>query len=806
MLYALCEERKYMWFNYLKIIFRNLIKNKSFSLINILGLAVGLSCTIIISLYIQDQLSYDKSYKNADNIYRLVLDVKSGSGVNKYSTTSPPMGPALVERYPDFKEAVRVRSGSSSLMESEKLKAYEEQILFVDSNFVNFFSFPLVEGNPSTALDEPNTIILTDQSAKKYFGDENPIGKTLLMDGRFNLKVTGVLSPGKFNSHIKFDFLVSFSTFPSTLPPGYSIDDWGWTSFFTYVRLNENANPKQAESKLPLLVSSAFSKESAKRISLKLEPVTGVYFDNERVGDFGAVGNKSSLYILGIIAVLSLLIACFNFINLSTARSARRGKEVGLRKVLGAQKLQLKLQFISESVIISFIAVMCSILLVEVFIGMLSNQVGINISLSEIPIQYSIAVFLLLPLFIGILAGTYPAFVLSKFLPTKVLKGNISSGSSPVHLRKILVVSQFIVSTVLIIGTLVVAKQMDYVKNKDLGFDKDQVVVIKLRGDEALQKYSAIKNAMLENPEILDVGGARNGLDGGFGSNSIFVQNDNNSRTTRFETYIYPVHYNFFKTLDMKFISGRSFDENYSGDRDNSLILNQSAVKQFGLKNPAGKQIRLGRGPLRTVIGVVEDFNYTSLHNKIEPLVFYISTDNAENMFLKLQAGNIQSAITKIDESWKKVLPDYPLDYSFLDERINNIYKSDMNFASLVNLFSALAVIIACLGLFGLTSYITEQRTKEIGIRKVLGASIADVLIITSKQFITLIVTANILAWPLAYYFMNKWLQDFSYKTEMNLWLFVAAGSIALAIAVLTISYHAIKAATSNPIDSLRYE
>lgn len=792
--------------NYIKIILRNLIKNKLFSLINILGLAIGLSCTIIISLYIQDQMSYDKFYRDDGNIYRLNLDVKSPAGVNKYSTTSPPMGPALVQRFPEFQEAVRVRIGSSSLMQSEKLRAYEEQILYVDSNFVNFFNFPLEEGNPSTALVEPNTVILTDKTAKKYFGDEDPIGKTLLMDGRFNLKVKGVLSPEKFNSHIKFDFLISFATFPLTLPPGYNVNDWGWTSFFTYLRLNDSVDPKQAESKLPLLISSTFGEESAKRIKLTLQPVTEVYFDNERVGNYGVVGNKSSLYILGIIAILSLLIGCFNFINLSTAHSTRRGKEVGIRKVLGVQKPQLIFQFIGESVVISFASVLCSLILVELFISVVSGQLGINILLKEVPFQYFIIIFLVLPVLIGILAGTYPAFVLSKFLPSKVLKGNLSSDSSTVHLRKILVVSQFIVSTVLIIGTIVIAKQMDYIKNRDLGFNKDQIVVVKLRGEEALQKFSIIKKNLMGNPEIVSVGGARNGLDGGFGSNSIFVQNNDNSGTVRYESYIYPVHYDFFKTLGMKFISGRSFDEDFAGDRDNSIILNESAVEQFGLKNPIGKQIRLGNGPLRTIIGIVEDFNYTSLHDKIAPLVFYISIDNAENMFVKLQAGNIQSALKKIDKVWKNILPDYPLDYSFLDERIDNIYKSDTNFASLVNLFSALAVIIACLGLFGLMSYITEQRTKEIGIRKVLGASVGDVLLVTTKQFIVLVIASNIFAWPIAYYLMGKWLQDFAYRIEITWWMFALSGGIALIIALATVSYLAIKAALANPIKSLRYE
>jgi len=792
--------------SYLTIALRNILRYKSYSLINILGLAVGIAATVIILLYVQDQLSYDKFYKNADRIYRLNLDVKSPGGVNKYATTSAPMGPFLSQKFPEFNEAVRVRSGSAALIQFNDIKAYEERILFVDSNFFNLFSFALKSGNPEEALAEPNSIILTDESARKYFGNENPIGKNLLMDGRFNLKVTGVLSPKKLNSHIKFDFLISFSTFPSTLPPGYDINDWGWTSFYTYLKLNNNSNEKQAEAKLPEFVELIFGKETAKRISLNLQPVTEIYFDNERTGDFGAVGNKSALYILAAVAALSLLIACFNFINLSTARSARRGREVGMRKVLGAQRMQLIKQFIGESVILSFISVIIAVGLIEFFIGTVAKSLDVNITLMEIPKLYLISSLLILPVLVGTISGIYPAFVLSKFLPSKVLKGNYSSGSSGILLRKFLVVSQFVVSTVLIIGTLVIAEQMSFIRSKNLGFDKGQIIVLKLRGEEALGKYETLKSAILQNAEIASIGGARNSLDGGFGSTSVVIPAGEGVEPERFDTYTYPVHYNFFETLNMKFVSGRSFKEEFTSDSVNTLILNEAAAKQFGLKNAVGKQIRLGGGQLSTIIGIVEDFHYTSLHNKIDPLVFYVSTYNAENMFVKLHAGDIPIIINKIEKSWNEILPQFPMEFSFLDDRINNVYKTDVNFASLVNLFSALAVFIACLGLFGLTSYMTEQRTKEIGIRKVLGASVANVLVITTRQFIILITLANFIAWPLANYFMNNWLEDFAFRIDIGIETFILSAAVIIFIAVFTISFQAIKAALANPVKSLRYE
>ena len=668
------------------------------------------------------------------------------------------------------------------------------------------FSFVLKNGNPEDALAEPNSIVLTTESAKKYFGNENPIGKNLLMDGRFNLKVAGVLSSEKLNSHIKFDFLISFSTFPSTLPAGYDINDWGWTSFYTFLKLNNNANEKQAEAKLPEFVESIFGKETAKRISLNLQPVTEIYFDNERTGDFGAVGNKSALYILAAVAALSLLIACFNFINLSTARSARRGREVGMRKVLGAQRMQLIKQFIGESVSLSFISVLIAVGIIELFIGTVAKTLDLNISLTGIPTQYLIISLLTLPVLVGLISGIYPAFVLSKFLPSKVLKGNFSSGTSGILLRKFLVASQFVVSTVLIIGTLVIAEQMNFIKSKNLGFAKEQIIVLKLNGEEALGKFETLKSALLQNSEIASIGGARNGLDGGFGSTSVVIPAGEGMEPERFDTYTYPVHYNFFETLNMKFVSGRSFKKEFTTDAEHALILNETAAKQFGLENAVGKQIRLGDRQLSTVIGIVEDFHYISLHNKIDPLVFYVSPDNAENMFVKLHAGDIPTMINKIEKSWSEILPEYPMEFSFLDEKINSIYKTDINFASLVNLFSGLAVFIACLGLFGLTSYMTEQRTKEIGIRKVLGASVTNVLILTTRQFIILITFANFIAWPLAYYFMNSWLEDFAFRIDIGIETFILSAAVIILIAVFTISFQAIKAALANPVKSLRYE
>ncbi|MEJ2614219.1 MAG: ABC transporter permease [Ignavibacteriaceae bacterium] len=791
--------------NYIKTAFRNLRKNKSFSLINISGLAIGIAGCLIIFLYISDQLSYDKFYKHSKNIYRLVLDIKSGNTINKYSTTSPPMGPYLVQNFPEVKEAVRVRIGSASLMESNKFKAYEENIIYADSNFFNLFSFPFSEGNPLKALREPNSVVLTPETAKRYFGDENPIGKIIKMDKRFSLKITGIISPEKFNSHIKFDFLISFSTFPSTLPPGYSINDWGWTSFFTYLLINNNTDVKKLERKLPGFIKDVFSRQTAERLSLHLEPLENIYFDNERIGDFGISGNKTSLYLIGIIAVLSLIIALFNFINLSTAKSINRGKEVGIRKVLGANRRQLIKQFLGESIIIVLFSLLVSLVLIEILIPIISSSLSLHISLSDFRLVYILIFILVFPIFIGTIAGIFPAFILSNFIPSKILKGKFNSWKSGISLRKVLIIIQFFISTLLITGTLIVSRQMNFIRNKNLGFDKDKVIVLKLRGEELLNRFETIKSTMSNITGIISVGGARNGLDGNFGSNSIFIKNDKKNELERYDINIYPVNYGFFKTLDIKFISGRSFSKSFASD-SNSFILNESAVRFFGIKEPLNLEARFGNGPQGKIIGVVKDFNYTSLHNKIEPLVFYLSLSNSENMFLKIRGNNTLNIIQMIKEKWNQLLPNYPLKYSFLDERIDRIYKSDEIFAALTNYFSCLAIIIACVGLFGLISFSTEQRRKEIGIRKVLGSSIPDIIKLLTFDYLRLIFISVLIAFPLSYYLMNSWLQNYAFRIEISLWIFIIALLIIFLTAGLTISYHIIKAAVKNPVESLRYE
>ena len=791
--------------NYLNIAFRNLWRHKSFSIINISELAIGIASCLIIFLYINDQLSYDKFIKQSDNIYRLVLDVKSGNVVNKYSTTSPPMGPYIVQKFPEVKEAVRVRLGSAALMESDNFKSYEENIIFADSNFFNLFSFPLSKGNPFEALSEPNSIVLTSETAGRYFGNENPIGKIINMDKRFPLKVTGIIAPEKFNSHINFDFLISFSTFPQTLPPGYSINDWGWTSFFTYLRINNNSGVKKLEAELPGFIKNVFSQQTAERLSLHLEPLRDIYFDTERFGDFGVSGNKTSLFLIGIIALLSLIIALFNFINLSTAISVYRGKEVGIRKVLGAKKQQLIKQFLGESIIIVLFALLVSFVLIEIFLPIISSSLNLHISLSGLNPIYIIILLLVFPILIGTMAGIFPAFILSNFIPSKILKGKFNSGKPGILLRKILIAAQFLISALLITGTLIVSKQMNYIRNKNLGFDKDKVIVLKLRGEELLNRFETIKSSILNVPEVVSIGGARNSLDGDYGSNTVVIQNDKRNELERYNINIYPVNYGFFKTLDIKFISGRSFNTAFASD-SNAFILNESAVKFFGIKDPINLEAGFGNDSRGKIIGVVKDFNYTSLHNKIEPLVFYLSPSNSENMFIKIRGNNTLNTIQKIKENWNRLLPNYPVDYSFLDEKINRKYKSDEVFAVLTNYFSGLAILIACAGLFGLISFSTEQRRKEIGIRKVLGSSVLEIVKFLTFDYLKLIFMSILIAFPLTYYFMNSWLQNYAFRINISIWTFILTAIIIFVIACSTISYHIIKAAKKNPVESLRYE
>lgn len=791
--------------SYLKIAYRNILKFKLYSSINILGLAAGIASCLIILLYVQDQFSYDKFGKNYDKIYRLVLDIKNSNNTNKYSTTSPPMGPYLVDNFPEVKEAVRVRIGSSALMESDNVRAYEEKIVFADSNFFNLFSFPLAKGNPKSALNEPNEIVITSEMAKKYFGSRDPVGKIIKMDKRFNLKVTGVISPKKFNSHTKFDFLISFSTFPSTLPPGYSINDWGWTSFFTYIQINNNNNLKNLEAKLPTLIKTIYTESTAQKLSLHLEPLKDIYFDNERIGDFGVSGNKSSLYIISVIAFLILVIAGFNFVNLSTARAVKRSKEVGIRKVLGADRSLLIKQFLGESIMIAVISVLVALTITELILPVINSRLNINISLTDLGPIYLISFILFLPLLLGFVAGIFPAFVLSNFTPSEVLKENIYSFKTGLSLRKFLITAQFLITTVLIIGTLFVTEQMNYIKDKNLGFDKENVLILKLRGKELLNKFETIKNSMLNVSEVVSIGGARNSMDGDYGTATVNVPNDKNNISESYDINIYPVDYGFFKTLDIKFISGRAFDKSFATD-SSAFILNETAAKMLNLKNNNNTLIGFAGGHKGNVLGVVKDFNYTSLHNKIAPLVFFMSPTENENMFMRIKSGDISETITKIKNTWDRVVPGYPLDYSFFNQKLDRIYTSDQRFATIIYYFSSLVIFIASFGLLGLITLSIEQRIKEVGIRKVLGASGTSISILLSKEFLKLVLIANLIAWPVSYYVMTKWLQDFAYRINISWEIFILALGITLLIALITVSYQSIKAANTNPVESLRNE
>ncbi len=756
-------------------------------------------------LYVQDQFSYDNYNKNSANTYRLVLDIKNSNNTNKYSTTSPPIGPYLVENFPEIKEAVRVRIGNNELMESKYFNAYEENIVFADSNFFDLFPFPLASGNIKNALNEPNELVITSEIAKKYFGEENPIGKIINMDKRFHLKVTGVISPKKYNSHIKFDFLISFSTFPSTLPPGYSIKDWGWNSFFTYLKINDNSDVKNLEAKLPATINALFNEKTANVLSLHLEPLKDVYFDNERIGDFGVSGNKPSLYIISIIAFLILIIAGFNFINLSTAKSVIRSKEVGIRKLLGAERTQLISQFLGESVTISFFSILISFTIVELFLPEVNTMLNTNLSLTDLGAGYLILIIFLLPFLIGIVAGIFPAIILSNFMPSKVLKGNIYSGKTGISLRKILITAQFLITTILIAGALVVTEQINYIKYKNLGFNKENILVLRLHGSELLGKYAMIKNSFLTIPNIVSIGGATNGMDGNYGTASVVLPKGNKNTIERYDVNIYPVDYGFFKTLDIKFISGRNFNKAFATD-SNSVVLNESAVKLFNLKKAVGSLIGFVGEKQGRVIGVVKDFNYTSLHNNIAPLVFFMSPSEYGNMFIRIKGNNISDTIQKIKGVWDQIVPGYPLEYLLYDQKIDRIYKADQSFASITYYFSSLAIMLACLGLFGLVSFLTVNRTKEVGIRKVLGASVPSLLKLLLKNFLLLVLIANLISWPVAYYFMNKWLEDFAYRINIGVSVFILTAFLSITIAFLTIVYQALKVANSNPVEALRYE
>lgn len=807
--------------NYLKIALRNLRKHKAYSFINIAGLAIGIGCCALIMLYVQDELSFDRFHKNADRIYRVALSAAVGGTPINSATTSAPMAATLLAEYPEVRAAVRFWDIGRVLISYENNRFYEDGFLFADSSAFQVFTFSLLSGDPQTALAQPNSVVLTEKMAHKYFGNENPLGKFLRYDNRVDYKITGVLKNIPRQSHLQFDFLASLLTQPRSQSPV-----WISNSYYTYLLLQDKYAPQQLEAKFPALVKKYVAPQIEQAIGKSfeeaiaagakydfyLQALPSIYLHSAAENDLAVTSDRKYVYILTAIAIFILLIAGINFMNLATARSSNRAKEVGLRKVLGSERRQLIKQFLGESILLSLLALLIAIFLIEMLLPLFNNLAGKELSLRFSGNLFFICGLVGIALLIGTGAGIYPAFVLSAFQPAAVLKGSLRSGAKNPWLRSTLVVLQFAISIVLLVGTGVAFQQLQYMKNKRLGFTKEQVVVLPIETRAGQQQYESFRQELLRDPNVVAVG-ATSSVPGRVDNDTVY-RPEGVSNEVIFSLKVMRVSEDFLPALQIDMAAGRGFSREFVSDTTEAFVINEAAAHYMGMtpESAVGKRLtEVAAGAnneddQRTIIGVVKDFHYESMHQEIKPLVMSISPSDYQYITVRVRPENIAATLATLQEKWQAFEPGYPPRYFFLDEDFGRLFTAEARQSKIFGHFTVLAIGIACLGLFGLASFIAEQRTKEIGVRKVLGASVQQVIVLLSKDFTRLVAIAFILAAPVAYFVMNNWLQDFAYRTPLSPTVFVLAGVLALLIAWLTVSYQAIKAALTNPVEALRYE
>ena len=820
--------------NYIKIAWRNLVRNKVSSIINIGGLAIGLACVLLIGMYVKDELGYDRFFKDANRIYRVNTHEKTGNDEFVAGHTPPPVGAALMSNFPEVESYTRIFLPGDEVVHyldnGQRHSLTEKSLLSVDSNFLQFFSYPLLAGDPKTCLNGPNYIVLTEKAAKKYFGDASPIGKNLVFDEYAKpFTVTAVLKDLPEQSSLQFDVLQSNVGMPPVKRFNWS---WIWLQMGTYVKLkanapNDEASIKRLEARFPAMVrvqaASAFKRlgqpfdqfiKNGGKYDISLQPLTAIHLLSQNIGS--RYINQSDIkyvYIFSAVALFIMLLACVNFMNLATAQSAKRAKEVGIRKVLGSERGQLIGQFMSEAFLYTASATLIACFIVAACLPAFNQLAAKELSLQAFFNVYTVAALVLLVLLTTLLAGMYPAFFLTSFKPAAVLKGSADAGKTGggFFTRNALVVFQFSVSTVLIICTIVVYKQLMYNQSKDLGFNKENVLIV-ANADRLGQHEESFRQELLQLP---GVGGAS--ISTSLPTQKSYTdtykpEDDENMTASGKDLWLsgYMADESFVPTLKLQILEGRNFSKNFTDSA--SIILNETAVKQIGWSNPIGKTIFYPGDQRRfKVIGVVRDFNTESLRNPISSFALFYKTSQAIHvapayLAVRIKPGDYQKAIGHIQAKWAEFMPDNPFEYSFLDAEFDSLYRTDQTIGKVFSVFTFLSLTVACLGLLGLAMFTAERRTKEIGIRKVLGASVQNVVTMLSKDFLKLVMIASLIAFPVAWYAMNKWLQDFAYKTDISWWVFAISTGAVCAIALFTISFQSLKAAMTNPVESLRSE
>ncbi|WP_080054686.1 ABC transporter permease [Spirosoma aerolatum] len=810
--------------NYLKIAWRTLQKQRGFAFINIFGLAVGLACCLLITLYVLDELSYDRYNEKADRIYRVQSDIKFGGNDMRFAVSPDPVGPTLKKDYPQVEQYVRLHQRGTWLVKraGETTNLREDNVTFADSTLFDVFTLPLISGDPKRALAEPNTIVISESAAKRHFGNQNPMGQTLLLDNRLTFKVSGVMRDMPKNAHFHADLI------PTMLSDDYPWGQWLSNNHYTYILLRTGTDPaafaknfdavieKYVGPQVQQMIGKSLGefRKAGNSVRYWLMPLTDIHLYSKQQIELAPNGDIQYVYIFSAVALFILLIACINFMNLATARSANRAREVGVRKVMGSERQQLIGQFMTESVLTSALAMVLAVFIVALALPGFNTISAKELTINQLASSYLLPVLILLPFVVGLVAGSYPAFFLSSFQPIKVLKGGLSAlkmgaGFSSASLRSGLVVFQFMMSVILIVGTIIVYRQITFIQTKNVGFNREQVLTIN-------DAYAIGKQAETFKQEVLRLPGVLSGSISGYlptpsnrNDNAYFAEGQTDMNKG-FSMQTWGVDHDYLKTMGMQLVKGREFSRQFGSD-SSGIILNEAAIKILGFKDPIGKRVwrfNDGEGKTRktyTIVGVVKNFHFESLRRNIGALSLVLDSNSGAVSF-RLSGADIPALVRQIEAKWKQLAPGQPFSYQFMNQSFDEMYRAEQRVGTIALTFAMLAVLIACLGLFGLAAFMAEQRTKEIGVRKVLGASVTSIVGLLSKDFLKLVLIAILIASPIAWWAMNQWLADFAYKIDIEWWMFALAGLVAVGIALVTVSFQSIKAALMNPVKSLRSE
>jgi putative ABC transport system permease protein len=797
--------------NYLKTGLRNVLRNKGYSLINISGLAMGMACCILILLFVQDELNFDCYHTKKDHIYRLVALNQSGGEERHLAPIGAPVGQIFADAFPEIQKQVRFYRGSRVLVRYQDKRFFEERFFYGDPTAFDVFSFSVIKGNPQTALSVPFAVVMTESMAKKYFGREDPVGRTIILDNEHSYNIVAVMRDVPPNSHFRFDFLASLETL-AVLHGRRFLEHPGYMAFYTYLFLGEGADPEMLELKFEEMIKQRYGERIASMRSYDLQPLKDIHLHSTLDYEIEANSSISFIYIYSAIAVLILFIAAFNYMNLSTARSAKRAREVGIRRVLGALRPQLVKQFLGESFILSVVSLFLALIFVWLALPSFNSLTGKQFSFSFISNPVFLFALVGIVVAVGILGGFYPAIFLSGFNPIRTLKGRLAANGKSGSFRRLLVLAQFTISIILIIGTLVIRNQLDYLRSQNLGFNKEQVVVVPMHDQNTRQAYESIKSEFMENPSVLSVTASSSVP--GKPVTSIAYRFEGLPKDQHISLDTYFVDDDFLRTLDIEVVAGRDFSQEFATDEENAFILNETAVRELSWSDPLNKQV-IWPSDLRRqdaivkkgqIVGVVKDFHVTSLHESIGPVLLQLRPSSFQYLSARISTASISDTLSFFKKKWSQFSPAFPFEYSFLDEDFDRLYRSDQKVGHIIGIFSLLAILVACLGLFGLASFAAEQRTKEIGIRKVVGSSVTGIVLLLSRDFTKWVLGANFIAWPIAYYAMKRWLENFAYRTSIGIEVFILSGLLVFVISLVTVSYQSIKAALKDPVDSLRYE